>query len=206
MIVKVCGMRHTENIEQLAALPIDMMGFIFYDRSPRFVGTKPAFMPAADGGIMRVGVFVDSPLAYILDIAGEYQLGAVQLYGARVDVDMCGMLKAYGLKVLRAVSVESEESFALCDPLAAVVDYFVFDTPTPGHGGSGRSFDWSVLGGYRLGVPFLLSGGIGPDSWRVLLDVDHPQFAGVDLNSRFETSVAVKDVAALSEFLTNFKQ
>ena len=108
--------------------------------------------------------------------------------------------------MFKAISIASAEDFGKCSQYEGVVDMFVFDTKCAGHGGSGRQFDWSVLDSYKGNTPFLLSGGIGEDDAQRILSISHPLMAGVDLNSRFETEPAVKDVERLSHFIAQLKQ
>ena len=77
----------------------------------------------------------------------------------------------------------------------------LFDTQCPGRGGSGEQFDWSVLDAYDGDIPFLLSGGIGPDDADRVRAFRHPMCVGIDLNSRFETEPGIKDVAQLATFI-----
>ena len=79
------------------------------------------------------------------------------------------------------------------------MDYFLFDTKTPQHGGSGKTFNWDVLQKYKLNVPFFLSGGLSLDNLAEVEKIEHPMFYGVDLNSRFETEPGIKDIALLQE-------
>ena len=82
---------------------------------------------------------------------------------------------------------------------------FLFDTKCDNAGGSGEQFDWSILDEYDGDIPFLLSGGIGPDDAEKVKAFHHPQFAGIDLNSRFETEPGVKDVEKLKKFISELK-
>jgi phosphoribosylanthranilate isomerase len=105
------------------------------------------------------------------------------------------------VKVIKAISVSSRDDIAAYKDYADCVDYFLFDTKCPSVGGSGQQFDWSVLDAYDGEVPFLLSGGIGPDDAERVSNFHHPKCIGIDLNSKFETEPAMKDVAAIGKFL-----
>ena len=201
-LIKVCGMRDAENIREVEALGIDLMGFIFYQKSPRNVEVIPRYLPSAAA---RTGVFVNEDKAFILEKAGLMGLSHVQLHGAE-SPQLCSDLRAEGLKVMKAFSVAGPQDLEGVAAYAGCCDMFVFDTKCPGVGGSGRSFDWSLLDAYDGPVPFLLSGGIGSESASQLLAFRHPYLAGYDLNSRFETAPAVKDAAAISSFLKTIKE
>ena len=197
LIVKVCGLRDGGNIRAVEAAGADMFGFIFYPESPRFVSEVPSYLPVTGE---RVGVFVKPALEEVMRRVEAFGLTAVQLYGATGA--LCRELRERGLKVMLA---ESAVSDTLGLPAGDDADMLVFDTPCEGYGGSGRRFDWSVLGRYQGDVPFLLSGGIGPESIGDVLALEHPMLAGVDLNSKFELEPGLKDAEALKSFIERLK-
>lgn len=201
MIVKVCGMREAENVAEVSSLGISMMGFILYDRSPRYLDEVA---PETAEGIARVGVFVNASAAEVLEWAQHHNLQYVQLHG-RESAALCRQLRSYGLGVIKAISVASVEDLDATNQYDGVVDYLLFDTKCDTHGGSGERFDWSVLDSYRGTTPFLLSGGIDEAAADEILKISHPAFAGVDLNSRFEISPALKDCAKLKRFIEKIK-
>lgn len=196
-------MRDAANIAAVSGLGPDYMGFIFYERSPRYA---PALdLSALSPTVRRVGVFVDAPLTEILSTAERYGLDALQLHGAEAP-ETCQTLRGRGYEVIKAFGIESAEDFARTALYEDSCDLFLFDTRTPNHGGSGRRFDWRTLGAYNGNVPFLLSGGITEADTEELLTVNHPLFYGVDLNSRFEVSPGVKDVEKLERFIKNLQK
>ena len=195
MIVKVCGMRDGENIRAVEALGIDWLGFIFWPKSSRYVSELPAYLPTK---AKRVGVFVDADIEDVLRHIGDYGLDAVQLHGHE---SAAYVSQLQGVTVIKAISVESCDDIATYRSYDGLVDYFLFDTKCKTVGGSGEHFDWSVLNAYDGPTPFLLSGGIGPDDGERLRRFHHPKLAGIDLNSRFELSPALKDIDKLKQFL-----
>jgi phosphoribosylanthranilate isomerase len=202
--IKVCGMREPENIAQVSALRPDYLGFIFYPGSSRFVGDDPtdlfASIPAADG-IVRTGVFVDQPTGTILDYARRFQLGAIQLHGSE-SADTCRVLQENGLEVIKAFGMDADFDLTRLEEYDPVCDFFLFDTRTSGHGGSGQPFDWQILQNYSLDKPFFLSGGLGPENIGDLHKVPGGGLYAVDLNSRFETAPAMKDIEKLKQAFT----
>lgn len=221
MIVKVCGMRNADNIHAVANLGVDMLGFIFWPRSRRYVPMTPSgvgLLPdraeaslASAAGMgrspRRVGVFVDDTVQNIVTRVYNYHLDYVQLHGDET-ITMIRNLKATlipdiqpEIKIIKALPVRDESDLARCGDYEGEVDFFLFDTKTPLAGGSGKHFDWSVLRHYEGHTPFLLSGGIGPGDVARLKAFHHPRMAGIDLNSRFETAPGVKDVVLLRTFL-----
>jgi phosphoribosylanthranilate isomerase len=203
MLIKVCGMRDADNIEQVRRLKPDMMGLIFYARSSRFVGTEPLpHLTASFAPALKVGVFVNETVAAVADIAVRFRLNAVQLHGNESPAE-CAALRQTGLKVIKAFGISSAADFAQCASYSDCCDLFLFDTRTAGYGGAGVKFDWSILAKYKQDTPFLLSGGISADDAADIRSISHPQLAGIDLNSRFETAPALKDVAKLRRFIAD---
>ncbi len=202
MIIKVCGMRDPENIRAVEQAGTDWMGFIFYPKSPRYVEACPDYLPEQ---CKRVGVFVNEPLEHIIRKAGEYRLNYIQLHGQE-DPGTCRKLQEAKLKVIKAFSVAKELGTMSLDRYEGCCDYFLFDTACPTHGGSGKAFDWNLVQSYHGETPFLLSGGINPQSLEALSQFEHPNWAGIDLNSGFETAPAVKDATLLHTFIKQVKQ
>lgn len=198
-LVKVCGMRDAENIREVEALGIDLMGFIFWPKSSRYVSERPAYLPT---NCKRVGVFVDEDIETVKRIAEDYALDYIQLHGHEL-ADYCAQLR--GFKLIKAFNIATTEDFKQTEPYTGIVDYFLFDTKGKSVGGNGEKFDWSVLSAYDDNTPFLLSGGIGPDDAEVLTSHFSPltskKCVGIDLNSRFEIAPGLKDINKLKDFL-----
>jgi phosphoribosylanthranilate isomerase len=183
MIVKVCGMGDSAIMHQHSTLKIDMLGFIFYPRSPRFVVGKiePKEITKLPSSIKKTGVFVNAGIETILDYAKSFHLDTIQLHGNETP-ELCEALKAKGFGVLKAFNLTKNNNFEAYEPYC---DYFIFDTPSEQHGGTGEKFDWTLLNNYTAEIPFLLSGGIGPEDAKEVLQIQHPQMAGIDINSKF---------------------
>ena len=209
MKVKVCGMRDADNIRKVECLGIDMMGFIFWPKSSRYVYERPAYLPTK---CKRVGVFVDQPIEEVAQIARDYALDYIQLHGhenpgfIRKLRSLCGD----SIATIKAFNIATAADFEQTNAYQGLVDLFLFDTKGKSVGGNGEKFDWSVLSSYEGQTPFLLSGGIGPDDVdgiKALFSVGNTSVAakciGIDLNSRFETLPGMKDVDALRRFLSH---
>lgn len=199
LLVKVCGMREPANVQNICALGPAFMGFIFYPKSPRAVRAADV-LPSLSAGIVRVGVFVNEAPANVQALAAQHNLQAVQLHGNEAPA-ACKHLKAAGLRVFKAFGIREANDFAATTPYEPHCELFVFDTRSPKHGGTGKQFDWSLLQAYTGQTPFLLSGGIGPADAASILSIQHPQLAGVDLNSRFEIEPGLKNVHTLATFM-----
>ncbi len=205
MIVKVCGMREAENIRAVEALGVDWMGFIFWEHSSRNVCQRPAYLPTR---AKRVGVFVDASLDVVCQHVEVFGLDVVQLHGSESPAFLHDLRKALAGDVLivKAFSIATRDDLLQTSLYEGLADYFLFDTKAQLVGGNGRKFDWSVLAHYVGSTPFLLSGGIGPDDASRLSAFSHPRLAGIDLNSRFEISPALKNVELLKQFLYDIQQ
>ncbi len=197
MIWKVCGMCHNDNIEAVDRLGADWLGLIFYTGSRRYAGDTDLNDVAL--AAHRIGVFVDAGLAEINHRALQYQLHGAQLHGQE-DPAFCHDCRQLGLMVIKSFAVGKNFDFCTVAAYEGSVDYLLFDTLGSTPGGTGKTFDWTVLEGYRAAIPFLLSGGIGPDCVASLLAFEHPMWAGIDINSRFEIEPGLKDVGLIERF------
>ena len=216
MKIKVCGMREPDNITALARLPVDMVGFIFYAKSPRYAGEKLAKWLAKEGNVLegkkRVGVFVNAEVEDVLNHVHDFELDFVQLHGTE-SPEYCGLLcnlwestSMRKARLIKAFQIDGAFDFDQIVPYTPYCTYFLFDTKGKDFGGTGRQFDWKLLGNYRGVTPFLLSGGIGPESAESVLAISHPQLYGVDINSRFEKQPGVKDLDKVARFISSLKQ
>lgn len=193
-------MRDSENIRAIEQTKADLMGFIFHPKSPRFVASLPEYMPKKQ---KRVGVFVNASLEQILAKAQKFSLEYIQLHGDEPPA-FCSELKNRGLKVIRALRIANADDIIRAESYN-MTDLMIFDTKTELYGGSGKKFNWQLLENYKGCVPFLLSGGIRSDTFEEIKAFFHPQFAGIDLNSGFEISPALKDVGKLNNFIEKIK-
>jgi len=199
-------MREPMNIEQVAQLGVDMMGFIFYPKSPRYV-SQAVDRSDSDRKVCRVGVFVNDSIPDMVDRIHSFSLNVVQLHGGE-SWEVCEQLRESNgeIKIIKAISVSDAGDIQKYKEYVGAVDYFLFDTKCKTVGGSGQQFDWQVLDEYDGDVPFLLSGGIGPEDVSRVHSFHHPKCVGIDLNSRFEIEPGVKDVEKLRKFLLKVKR
>ena len=203
MIIKVCGMRDAQNIREVESLHPDMMGFMCWPGSKRYVSGRPGYLP----DVCRVGVFVNPTADEVVQKVRELGINRIQLHGAETP-ELCRAIhKATGLPIMKAIQVAQASDLNACSAFerADGVDMFLFDTKCSGWGGSGQSFDWSLLDSYDGSNPFILAGGIGPGAEERLAAIDHPKFRGIDLNSQFETEPGLKEINKLSAFINNIR-
>lgn len=206
MKIKVCGITNQTVI--IDSLGIDYIGHIFWEPSKRYVNPEQiALQPTHN---KRVGVFVDESIETVSKIAKKLNLKGVQLH-ANEDEKYIEQLKAKlpDTLIIKAVAIASIEDLVHLNRFEKMVDLFIFDTKGRLPGGNGTQFDWNILSEYKGTIPFLLSGGIGPSDIDAIRNfkkqLNHPQFAGVDLNSKFEDSPGVKNVEKLTNFVSSLK-
>lgn len=190
-------MREASNIEELALLPIDYMGFIFYEKSARYTATLPRV--AIPPNIKKTGVFVNADKAFIDDKIAQ-GLQAVQLHGQESS-GLCQQLKEGDIEVIKAIGMNRDMDWEILAPYREVVDYFLFDTSSPQHGGTGRSFDWNILESYPYSVSYFLSGGLDLENIPTALAITDARLIGLDINSKFEVKPGLKDIEKLKKAL-----
>ncbi len=199
--LKVCGMKVPSNIEMVADLQPDYIGFIFYKGSKRYVADLSAqFVKDLPSNIKRTGVFVNEELRTVVERVLEYGLHAVQLHGNE-PASYARELKALlDIEVIKAFGIDDQFDFDQLDAYSDSVDYFLFDTKTPDHGGSGRAFNWELLKNYSLDKPYFLSGGIDLESIDEINRIKDERFYAIDINSKFELEPGLKDIDKLIDF------
>ncbi|MHB8206226.1 phosphoribosylanthranilate isomerase [Mucilaginibacter sp.] len=205
MKIKVCGLRDPGNIEQVVKLRPNYIGFIFYDKSPRFVNEIPVeLLKAIPTTVAKTAVFVNETAENIETLIAKYNFDAIQLHGNESPA-FCALFKGR-VKVIKAFGLSTDFDFTELYPYVDHVDLFLFDTKTSSHGGSGETFDWTILDKYDLDKPFFLSGGLSLDNLDEVKNITHPQFYGVDLNSRFEIEPGLKNINKLETAFNLLKQ
>ncbi len=197
MIWKVCGMRDEGNIRQVAMLRPDMMGFIFYPGSPRYVGEDfPQASLSVLGDIPKVGVFVNQETKYILGKVKKYGLMYVQMHGDETPEQVKEL--SAEVQVIKAVPgnrLPSQPELTAYEPF---ITYWLMDTRTGSrYGGTGQTFDWSVIATLKLQRPVILSGGIDEAAVAGIRNLALAGVAGVDINSKAEDSPGIKNVEKL---------
>ena len=230
MKLKVCGMKYVENIQDVAALKPDYLGFIFYEKSKRnFEGIIPD-LPAS---IKKTGVFVNEHIEIVISLIEEYRLDAIQLHGDESEKYVSDLknhlaerralfieenkeikkkknqhyISKSAIEIIKVFGIKDEFNFDSLKHYVNIVDYFLFDTKGKERGGNGAKFDWSVLEKYPFEKPFFLSGGISLDDLeqiKIMAKSNLPIYA-LDVNSKFESEPGrkkIKDLEKLKQSLT----
>ncbi|MGY0037745.1 phosphoribosylanthranilate isomerase [Pedobacter sp. NJ-S-72] len=195
--LKICGMKIPGNIAEVVVLQPAYIGFIFYPGSKRFIGDlDPLLLKNIPVTIKTTGVFVNEELEVVKNAIAQYNLKAVQLHGQE-SAAYCAQLKGLA-EVIKAFGIDAGFDFNTLDEYVPHVDYFLFDTQTPDYGGSGKTFSWQLLEHYKNKTPYFLSGGIGIEQLAGLENIKDERLYAIDVNSRFEISPGLKDIALLS--------
>jgi phosphoribosylanthranilate isomerase len=203
--IKVCGMRDPRNLELICGLAPDLVGFIFYPHSKRYVGRNPdpALFQIPGQGITKVGVFVDQELSEVKRIAAACGLDMIQLHGSET-VDYCMNISGEGLEIIKTLDPRADPSEMA--QYEGVANFYLFDSAGGGKGGTGQKFDWGLLAQLDVAVPYFLSGGIGPGDAESLKKSRFPGMVGVDINSRFEVSPGEKDIRKVKDFIGEIRK
>ncbi len=196
--VKICGITNLDDARSAVAAGCDALGFVFYRKSPRYISPDDVsgIIRKLPGKIVKVGVFVDEKARRIKNIAKLCRLDFVQLHG-RESVNFCRKFK--GLKIIKAFSVKGtiDEN----DISRYKVKAYLFDTYVKSKaGGTGKSFNWSLLCGIkRTKTPVFLSGGISSKNVKKAVKTVKPQW--VDVSSSVEKLPGRKDAKKVREFI-----
>jgi len=217
MKLKVCGMKYVVNIQEVAALQPDYLGFIFYDKSKR---NFDGIIPELPKSIKKTGVFVNATINEVVNKINQYDLQAVQLHGDETvayikELRQAELVSAShneipkqvrnDIEIIKVFGIKESFNFDVLKPYENVVDYFLFDTKGKERGGNGVVFDWKVLEKYPYTKPFFLSGGIGLQQLEEVHKIrktDLPIYA-LDVNSKFELEAGLKSVENIKEFKRN---
>jgi phosphoribosylanthranilate isomerase len=208
--IKVCGMTLPEQVNALDEMGVDLAGFIFYEKSPRYVKKKinAATMKKTGGRIAKVGVFVNMDYEELMRTVEEYRLDMVQLHGDESE-RFCERVANY-VTVIKAFRLSDNDPIEwMLRPYHEGCDMYMFDTLGSGYGGTGKKFDWNVLKGIVLNKLFLLSGGIEPGDEDKLIEFaaepNAKKLFAIDINSKFEITPGVKNIERVQDFVNKLR-
>lgn len=213
-LVKVCGINDPAAMAAVREARAEMLGFVFFPPSPRAISPEraaelSALAPAAaEGGPLRVGLFVDPSEEAVAAVLAAVPLDMLQLHGAETP-ERCAALRArFGLPVMKALGIAVPEDLAALAGYAPVVDRFLLDAKPPAGaplpGGNAVTFDWRLLAGRNIPRPWLLAGGLTQAN--VAAAVRQAGAPGVDLSSGVERARGVKDPALIAAFVQTVRE
>lgn len=187
-IVKICGITNEEDARAAIDAGANALGFNFYQRSPRSTTPQRAREIAASvlGDYLKVGVFVNASEPELLQTAAEVPLDILQLHG-----DRCALPLSTTLRIWRAIAATSPP------PANAAIEAYLLDAPTPHHGGSGKTFDWTLAA--RFPHRAIIAGGLDATNVADAIRIASPW--GVDACSRLESSPGKKDAQRVRDFI-----
>ena len=212
-LVKVCGINDPAAMAAVREARAEMLGFVFFPPSPRAISPEraaelSALAPAAaEGGPLRVGLFVDPSEEAVAAVLAAVPLDMLQLHGAETP-ERCAALRArFGLPVMKALGIAVPEDLAALAGYAPVVDRFLLDAkPPPGGplpGGNAQPFEWRLMAGRAIAKPWLLAGGLTPGNVAEAIRIAGAP--GVDVSSGVESARGVKDPALIRAFIAAAK-
>lgn len=207
MKIKICGMKYPENIQEVADLQPDYVGFIFYDKSKRFVLDVNNARPFDDFifedtlRVQKVGVFVNEDIKNIIRIATAYDIKILQLHGDE-SPEFCENLQLLDFKIIKAFGIDENFDFSILGEYTDVCDYFLFDTKSKEYGGTGHHFDWNLLKQYNNAKPIFLSGGLDIQDIPVIHNLSKElNIHALDFNSKLEKDYGLKDIELCNEVI-----
>ncbi len=199
---KVCGMKDAGNVRDVAQLQPDFMGFIFYEKSPRYMAAVllPEHLDVVDRQTKRVGVFVDPALAEVEKYSAAYSLDLIQLHGNE-SVDFIEKLNGSGYKIIKVVSGNKPLDVKYMKQIEPLIEFWLLDTRTEVPGGTGKVFDRKVLDTFEFEKPVILSGGLDPDEVNKIRKEGHSAVVGIDVNSKMEDAPGMKNLEKLNKLI-----
>ena len=204
--LKVCGLTKINQIQELISLNTDFLGFIFYEKSPRFVLNHLSLEEISEINHQgKVGVFVNESIEKIVKITEKTNLNFIQLHGDEDENFISKLRKNLDekIKIIKVFRVGETFNFQF-SVFNSLVDYFLFDTDSKAFGGTGQTFDWQILNEIEIPIPYFLSGGISLENIHQLSTINHQPLA-LDINSKFETEPGIKDLEKIKTFKSLLK-
>lgn len=203
--VKICGLTEAESVEAAVAAGADYLGFNFFPKSPRFVlpDQAAALVEAVPESVLCVGLFVDPDDAALIDVLGKVRLDYVQLHGVESPERVDAVRLEYGLPVMKVFGVSEAEDIQAAEAYENHADMALFDAKPPAGasrpGGNAEAFDWDLMQAYGGSLPWLLAGGLTPET--VAEAIKRSGAPGVDVASGVESASGQKDPALIKAFV-----
>lgn len=206
LLVKICGLSTRETLDAALDAGADMAGFVFFPPSPRHLSLEKAreLGRQAKGRVVKVALTVDADDAMLENIVDALQPDVLQLHGKESVARVRDIKRKFGLKVMKALAIETPADLATLPGYAAVADQILFDARAPKDatrpGGLGAPFDWHVLENVALEIPFMVSGGLSAANVAEALRVTRA--GGLDVSSGVESAIGIKDPEMIRSFIS----
>lgn len=208
--LKVCGLTKMDQIQDLISLNTNFLGFIFYEKSPRFVLNHLSLEEISEINHQgKVGVFVNETVEKITEISEKSNLNFIQLHGDEDEEFIKRLRQMLNentkiIKVIRIGNQKTEELKKTINHQPSTINYFLFDTDSKAFGGTGKTFDWQILNEIEIPIPYFLSGGISLENIHQLSTINQQPLA-LDINSKFETEPGIKNLEKIKTFKSLLK-
>jgi len=205
LLVKICGLTTPETLDAALDAGADMVGFVFFGKSPRNLSLDGAAALGARvaGRAQKVALTVDADDATLGAIVAALSPDLLQLHGKETPVRVAEIAALFRLPVMKALGVATRDDLAAARDYAPHCARLLFDAKPPEGavlpGGNGLPFDWRILAGYDPGVPWMLSGGLTPGN--VAEALRRTRAPGVDVSSGVESAAGVKDAGLIRAFV-----
>lgn len=203
-IVKICGLTDDETMDAALAAGADMLGLVFFDKSPRNVRPEQAaeLLQFADD-VLKVGLFVNADDPFLDQVLSQVRLDMLQFHGTESPERVDYVRREFGLPIMKAIPVASADDLALAVPYYDVADHLLFDAKPPKDaalpGGNAVRFDWSILTGFSCPLPWMLAGGL--DMHNVAQAIAVSGTKAVDVSSGVERAPGIKDATLIEGFI-----
>ena len=203
--LKVCGLTKMDQIQELISLNTNFLGFIFYEKSPRFVLNHLSLEEISEINHQgKVGVFVNETVEKISEISEKAKLSFIQLHGDEDEefVKKLRLSLSKNIKIIKVIRIGNQSFDELQKTInqqPSTVNYLLFDTDSKTFGGTGKTFDWQILNEIEIPIPYFLSGGISLENIHQLSTINHQPLA-LDINSKFEIEPGIKNLEKIKNF------
>jgi phosphoribosylanthranilate isomerase len=204
-LVKICGLRTPETLDAALAAGADMVGFVFFPPSPRHIGFEAAraLGKRVQGRARKVALSVDASDADLGQFVEALEPDLLQLHGRETPERVATLRSRFHLPVMKALPVERKSDLTPVRIYEKVADRILFDARAPRKatrpGGLGKSFDWHLLEGLDLRIPFVLSGGLDAENVAEALRITRAP--SVDVSSGVERAPGIKDPDKIHAFV-----
>lgn len=209
LLVKICGLSTAPTLEAALNGGADMVGFVFFPKSPRHLSfdQAAALAPLVAGRAGKVALSVDADDALIDGIIAALRPDMLQLHGHETPERVRDLKARTGLPVMKAIPVSTRDDLAAAAAYEDVADRLLFDAKPPKGavlpGGNGMAFDWTILKDVSTRLPWMLSGGLNGENVVAAVEAGAP---GLDVSSGVESAPGIKDIGLIRDFIARARQ